>query len=87
MVENSCSSLTVVWNGLLGECKVHADEPQVTGLGWIDGSGRGGIGIVHQVLVLARESHTPISEARSEVWVKHRRFNEVEMDREDYLIF
>ena len=65
MVKNSCSSLTVVWNGLLGECKVHADEPQVTGLGWIDGSGRGSIGIVYQGLALARENCTPI--IRSEI--------------------
>jgi len=51
-------------------CKVPADEPQVVRSGWINGSGRGDIGIVHQVLVLARKSRTPISEARSGVGVK-----------------
>ena len=68
-------------------CKVCADEPQVVGSGQINGSGRGSIGIIHQVLVLAHESRTPISEARSEVWVKRGCLNEAGMDREDYLIF
>ncbi len=68
-------------------CKVHADEPRVVGSGQINGSGRGGIGIVHQVLVLAHESCTPISEVRSGVGVKCGCLNEVGMDREDYLIF
>ena len=61
-------------------CKVHAKEPRVIGLGRIDRSGCGGIGIVHQVLVLACKSHTPISEARSEVWVKRGCLNEAGMD-------
>ena len=68
-------------------CKVRADKPRVVGLGRIDGLGCGGIGIVYQGLVLAHESCTPISEARSEVWVKHGHLNEAEMDQEDYLIF
>ncbi len=48
-------------------CKVCADEPRVVGSGWIDGSGRGGIGMVYQGLALAHKSHTPIigSEIRS----------------------
>ena len=68
-------------------CKVHADKLRVLGSGQIDGSGRGGIGIVHQGLVLAHESHTPILEVRLEVWVKCRCLNKAGMDREDYLIF
>ncbi len=48
-------------------CKVRADKPRVIGSGQINRSGRGSIGIVHQVLVLARESRTPISEVRLEV--------------------
>ncbi len=71
----------------LNQCKVCADEPQVIGSGQINGLGRGGIGIVHQVLVLACESRTPISEARSGVGVKRGCLNEAKMDREDYLIF
>ena len=51
-------------------CKVHADKLCVIRSGWINGSGHGGIGIVHQVLVLACESRTPILESRSGVWVK-----------------
>ena len=65
----------------VGLCKVHANELQIVR------SGCGGIGIVHQVLVLAHESRTPILEVRSGVWVKRRHLNEAEMDREDYLIF
>ena len=42
------------------KCKAHANEPQVVGSGWIDGSGRGGIGIVYQGLALAHENRTPI---------------------------
>ena len=44
------------------------------------GSDRGGIGIVHQVLVLACESRTSISEVRSGVGVKRRCLNEAGMD-------
>ena len=61
-------------------CKVHADEPQVVRSGRINRSGRGGIGIVHQVLVLACESRTSISEVRSEVWVKCGCLNKEGMD-------
>jgi len=61
-------------------CKVRADEPQVIGLGRINGSGRGGLGIVHQGLVFTRKSRTPILEARLEVWVKRRCLNKVGMD-------
>ena len=68
-------------------CKVHADELQIIRSGQINRSGRGGIGIVHQVLVLVRESCTPISEARSGVGVKCGCLNEAGMDQEDYLIF
>ncbi len=46
-------------------CKVCADEPWVVRSGQIDGSGRGGIGIVYQGLALARKSRTPI--IRSEI--------------------
>ena len=69
-------------------CKVHADEPRVIGLGRINGSdSRGGIGIVYQGLALARETRTPILEARLEVWIKRGCLNETGMDREGYLIF
>ena len=61
-------------------CKVRADKPRVIGSGQINRSGRGSIGIVHQVLVLARESRTPISEVRSGVGVKHGCLNEAGMD-------
>ena len=61
-------------------CKVRADKPQVVGSGQINRSDHGGIGIIHQVLVLACESRTPISEARLEVWVKRRCLNKVGMD-------
>ena len=68
-------------------CKVRADKPRVVGSGWINRSSHRGIGIVHQVLVLAHKCRTPISEVRSGVGVKHGCLNEVGMDREDYLIF
>jgi len=68
-------------------CKICADELWVIGSGRINGSGCGGIGIVHQVLILARESRTPISEVRSGVGVKRRCLNEAGIDQEDYLIF
>ena len=68
-------------------CKVRANKLRIIRSGWINGSGHGGIGIVHQVLVLARKSRTPISEVRLGVWVKHRCLNEAGMDREGYLIF
>ena len=71
----------------MDQYKVHADEPWVVRSGRINGSGCGGIKIVHQILVLACESRTPISEVRSGVGIKRRCFNEVGMDQEDYLIF
>ncbi len=61
-------------------CKVHADKPWVVGSGRINGSGYGGVGIVHQVLVLAHKSRTPISEARSGVGVKRGCLNKAGMD-------
>ncbi len=68
-------------------CKVRANEPRIIGSDQIDRLGRGDIGIVYQGLVLARESRTPILEARSEVWIKRRCLNKAGMDQEDYLIF
>src|SRR6266511_1583781 len=67
----SLASNTTTW-----QCKVRADEPWVVRLGRIDRLGHGGIGIVYQGLVLAHESRTPISEVRSEAWVKGGHLNE-----------
>ncbi len=41
-------------------CKIRADKPRVVGSGWVNGSGHGGIGIVHQVLVGLQESYSYI---------------------------
>ncbi len=61
-------------------CKICANKLRVVGSGQIDRSGHGGIGIVHQVLVLAHESRTPILGVRLEVWVKCKCLNKAGMN-------
>jgi len=60
-------------------CKVRADEPRIVGSDQINRLGCGGIGIVHQVIVLAHECRTPISEARSEDQAECRKCAECRM--------